>query len=308
MKNKLYSNINSERRPYDRMPAFFRLIRPHQWLKNGFVFTPLIFSKHLFDNGYYQNAILAFAVFCVASSLIYIINDIVDREGDKLHPEKKKRPIASGEISVIAASGFAFILAAFAVILSFSLPILFQAALAAYVVLQLSYSFILKHIVIVDLFAIAMGFMLRVFGGALAIQVEISHWIVITTLFLSLFLAASKRRSELVMIRKLNIQTKRKVLQQYTLPFLDTILVITTTGMAISYALYTMAERTIAVFRSEYLIFTTVFVVFGIFRYLFLVLVNEEGENPTAVLTSDIPTAVNLLLWLTACVSIIYMS
>ncbi len=290
------------------MPAIIRLIRPHQWLKNGFVFTPLIFSKHLFDESYSQNAILAFVVFCLASSLIYIVNDIVDREGDKLHPEKKKRPIASGEVSLPTAIVTLTTLGAASVTLSFFLPVMFQAAIASYVILQLAYSFSLKHVVIVDLFAIAMGFMLRVFGGALAIQVEISHWIVITTLFLSLFLAASKRRSELVMIRTLNIQTKRKVLQQYTVPFLDTILVITTTGMAISYALYTMAERTIAVFRSEYLIFTTVFVVFGIFRYLFLVLVKEEGENPTAILTSDLPTAINLILWLSACVAIIYMS
>lgn len=290
------------------MPAIIRLIRPHQWLKNGFVFTPLIFSKHLFDDGYYQNAILAFVVFCLASSLIYIVNDIVDREGDKLHPEKKKRPVASGEISIPIAVAAMSVLGAVSVTLSFFLPAMFQTALAAYVVLQLAYSFSLKHVVIVDLFAIAMGFMLRVFGGALAIQVEISHWIVITTLFLSLFLAASKRRSELVMIKSLNIPTKRKVLQQYTVPFLDTILVITTTGMAISYALYTMAERTIAVFHSEYLIFTTIFVVFGIFRYLFLVLIKEEGENPTAILVSDLPTAVNLLLWLGTCVAIIYMS
>jgi 4-hydroxybenzoate polyprenyltransferase len=290
------------------MPAILRLLRPLQWLKNGFVFTPLIFSKHLFDQEFIEPAILAFAVFCITSSFIYIINDIVDREGDKLHPTKKLRPIASGEVSVSSAIVVAFILFGLAIAGALFLPVFFQLAMLMYVLLQLAYSFSLKHIVIVDLFVIALGFMLRVFGGAFAIQVEISHWLVITTLFLSLFLAASKRRSELLMIKNQQIQTKRRVLLEYSLPFLDSLLVITTTGMAISYSLYTMSERTIAVFNTEYLIFTTIFVVFGIFRYLFLVMVKEEGENPTAILATDPPTAINLFLWLIACVSIIYFS
>lgn len=290
------------------MSAIIRLLRPVQWLKNGFVFAPLIFSKHLFDKEYNTKAALAFVAFCLASSLIYIINDILDREGDKLHPEKKKRPIASGEISVSFAIGIAVLLGASSLLVAQLLPIQFLYIILIYIAIQFAYSFSLKHIVILDLFIIATGFMLRVFGGALAIQVTISHWIVITTLFLSLFLAASKRRAELVMIQKQHIDTKRRVLQEYSVPFLDSLLIITTTGMAISYSLYTMAERTIAVFGSEYLIFTTVFVLFGIFRYLFLVIVKEEGENPTAILTKDAPMAINLFLWLITCVAIIYFS
>ncbi len=290
------------------MSAIIRLLRPVQWLKNGFVFAPLIFSKHLFDKEYNTKAALAFVAFCLASSLIYIINDILDREGDKLHPEKKKRPIASGEISVSFAIGIAVLLGASSLLVAQLLPIQFLYIILIYIAIQFAYSFSLKHIVILDLFIIATGFMLRVFGGALAIQVTISHWIVITTLFLSLFLAASKRRAELVMIQKQHIDTKRRVLQEYSVPFLDSLLIITTTGMAISYSLYTMAERTIAVFGSEYLIFTTVFVLFGIFRYLFLVIVKEEGENPTAILTQDAPMAINLFLWLITCVAIIYFS
>jgi 4-hydroxybenzoate polyprenyltransferase len=277
-------------------------------LKNGFVFTPLIFAKHLFEKEYNNKALLAFIAFCLASSFVYIINDIADREADKLHPEKKKRPIAAGEISVPFAISIAVIVAALSITIALLLPIQFLYAILIYIALQFAYSFSLKHIVILDLFIIATGFMLRVFAGALAIQVEISHWIIITTLFLSLFLAASKRRSELVMIKKFQIATKRLVLQEYSIPFLDSLLIITTTGMAISYALYTMAERTIAVFGSEYLIFTTVFVLFGIFRYLFLVIVKEDGENPTAILTKDAPTAINLFLWIMICVAIIYFS
>lgn len=285
-----------------------RLLRPLQWLKNGFVFTPLIFSKHLLDKEYFIKSILAFIAFCLASSLIYVINDIVDKDADKLHPEKKKRPIASGEISVVLAICIAIVLTISSLLIAQMLPINFLFTILLYVTIQFAYTFSLKHIVILDLFVIATGFMLRVFGGAFAIQVVISHWIVLTTLFLSLFLAASKRRAELVMIKKQNIQTQRRVLQEYSVPFLDSLLIITTTGMAISYALYTMAERTITVFRSEYLIFTTVFVLFGIFRYLFLVLVKDEGENPTAILTKDVPMAMNMFFWLVACVIIIYFS
>jgi 4-hydroxybenzoate polyprenyltransferase len=290
------------------MSAIIRLLRPLQWLKNGFVFTPLIFSKHLFEKEYNNKALLAFIAFCFASSLIYIINDIIDKEADKLHPEKNKRPIASGEISVSFAIGIAVIFGAASLFIAQLLPIQFLYTILIYFAIQIAYSFSLKHIVILDLFIIATGFMLRMFGGALAIQVVISHWIVITTLFLSLFLAASKRRAELVMIRRQNIETKRRVLQEYSIPFLDSLLIITSTGMAISYSLYTMAERTISMFGSEYLIFTTIFVLFGIFRYLFLVIVKEEGENPTAILTKDAPTAINLFLWMITCVTIIYFS
>jgi 4-hydroxybenzoate polyprenyltransferase len=290
------------------MHPIIKLLRPLQWLKNGFVFTPLIFSKHLFEKEYNGKSIMAFVAFCLASSLVYVINDIVDREADKLHPQKKNRPIASGKISVPFAIGIAIILGALSLYVAQLLPIQFLYTILVYIAIQFAYSFSLKHIVILDLFIIATGFMLRVFGGALAIQVVISHWIVITTLFLSLFLAASKRRAELVMIQKQNIETKRRVLQDYSVSFLDSLLIITTTGMAISYSLYTMAERTISVFGSEYLIFTTIFVLFGIFRYLYLVIVKEEGENPTGILTKDAPMAINLLLWVITCVAIIYFS
>ncbi len=290
------------------MNSYLRLIRPQQWLKNGFVFTPLIFSQHLLDRDYVVNAVLAFASFSLASSVVYVFNDIFDRDADRLHPVKKNRPVASGEISLPSAVAVALLLLSAALSISQMLPVSFVLMVTAYVLLQIGYSVVLKHVVILDLFIIAMGFMMRVFAGALAIQVSISHWIVVTTLFLSLFLAASKRRAELVLIQKEKIETKRKVLTAYTVQFLDGIILITTTGMAISYSLYTMSEKTIAMFRSEYLIFTTVFVLFGIFRYLFLVFVRGEGENPTAVLTKDIPTAVNLLLWLLACISIIYFA
>ncbi|MDD8018063.1 MAG: decaprenyl-phosphate phosphoribosyltransferase [Bacteroidota bacterium] len=291
-----------------KTPALIRLLRPSQWLKNTFVFMPLVFSRHLFQWEYTVQAVTAFVAFCFASSCVYIINDIIDKEADKLHPTKKYRPIPAGEISTTPASITALILLGLTIFFSFKLAMLYTGMILFYIGMQILYSFILKNIVIVDVFVIAMGFMIRVLGGAVAIDVTISHWIVITTLFLSLFLAVSKRRSEIVMIQQYNIQTKRLVLEQYSIQFLDYILVITATGMAISYSLYTMAERTIAVFGTEYLIFTTIFVLFGIFRYLFLVLIKGQGENPTEILLKDIPMGLNMFFWMITVVFIIYFS
>ncbi len=290
------------------MPALIRLLRPLQWLKNGFVFTPLIFSKHLFEKEYNNKAIIAFIAFCLVSSAVYIINDIVDKEADKIHPEKKKRPLASSEISIVTAIGVSVILFSSSLFISQQLPLLFSGIILTYAVLQIMYSFVLKHVVILDVFIVAFGFMLRVISGAVAIDVVISNWIIITTLFVSLFLAVSKRRSELAMIQQASIETKRKVLEQYSVQFLDYILIITATGIAISYSLYTMADRTITAFGTEHLIFTIVFVLFGIFRYLHLVINKGQGENPAAMLINDAPLGINLFLWTLSVVSIIYFS
>lgn len=288
------------------MKPYIQLLRPLQWIKNTFVFFPLIFSQHLFEPNYFFKSVLAFIAFCLASSSIYCINDIVDKESDKQHPEKKKRPIASGEISVSSAVSIAMVFIVIVLIIALQLTNEFLIAIFLYIAFQFAYSFKFKHIVIVDIFIIALGFMLRVFSGAFAIHVQISHWIIITTLFLSLFLAASKRQGEFLLMKKLRIETKRKVLEDYSIGFLDMILMITATGTAISYALYTMADRTIKIFGSDNLIFTSVFVLFGIFRYLFLVLSKEEGENPALVLFHDKAMSINLLLWLFSCIAIIY--
>jgi decaprenyl-phosphate phosphoribosyltransferase len=288
------------------MPPLIRLLRPGQWLKNTFVFMPLIFSQHLFHKDFSLRSLIAFFAFSFASSFIYVINDIVDREADRLHPTKRKRPIASGEISVATAVGAALVLLAATVMLGVTLSYLFTGIILFYIILQTAYSFKLKQIVIVDVFVIAIGFMLRVFSGAVAIEVVISHWLIITTMFLSLFLAVSKRRSELVLIQNLKIETKRKVLADYDLNFLNLALVIAATGMALSYSLYTMSERTIAMFGTDYLIYTTIFVLFGILRYLFLVVSKDEGENPVGILVKDVLTTGNFLLWIITCIIIIY--
>jgi 4-hydroxybenzoate polyprenyltransferase len=286
--------------------SYFTLLRPSQWIKNMFVFAPLIFSQNLFNESYFVIAVRGFVSFCLISSSIYIINDIYDRESDKAHPIKRNRPIASNKVSVRSAVILCCSILLLTSLISLHLPKGFQGIIAGYFILHFLYSFKLKNIVILDVFIIASGFMLRVIGGAIVINVIISHWIILCTMFLSLFLATAKRRGELKLIQREQLATERKVLRQYDASFLDTTMVITASGMAISYALYTVADRTIKVFGTENLIFTTIFVLFGIFRYLFLVIKENKGENSVAIILKDVPMFVNLCLWFVTCVAIIY--
>jgi 4-hydroxybenzoate polyprenyltransferase len=283
-----------------------KLIRVKQWIKNFFVFGPIIFSRHLFDLYYLRSAFIAFLAFCLISSAVYVINDIVDRKTDSLHPEKKNRPIASGKISV----GFGFVIFGLliicAVYLNSYLGKMFWLALVAYFVLNVFYSFWFKHIVLLDVFSLAGGFMLRVMAGAAAISVIASPWLIICTLFVSLFLGFAKRRSEIVTMNNDKGGTTRKVLDDYDLPFLDIMLMITASGMAISYSLYTVSERTIKELSTENLIYSTVFVLYGIFRYLYLLLKKNLGEDTAQVLLKDLPMLINIFLWVITCIVILY--
>ncbi|MDE3058541.1 MAG: decaprenyl-phosphate phosphoribosyltransferase [Bacteroidota bacterium] len=297
------------------MNSYIRLLRPSQWVKNLFVFAPLIFSRNLFVPRPLLQTLEAFAAFCLISSSVYIINDIFDRSEDRAHPVKRERPIASGKISVSAGAAMSVVLLAAAVVLSCFLPTRFFVLIVVYFAMQFFYSLALKQVVILDIFIIAAGFMLRVIGGAEAISVQVSSWIILCTMFLSLFLAAAKRRSELVLLKTsllsagltdINNSIQRKVLKEYSLDFINYMMIISATGMAISYALYTVAQRTVTVFGTEKLIFTTIFVLFGVFRYFYLVVNKGMGENPVAILAKDLPTLMNLCLWFLACLFIIY--
>jgi 4-hydroxybenzoate polyprenyltransferase len=237
---------------------------------------------------------------------VYVINDIFDRELDRAHPEKRRRPVAAGTVSVRGALAAAAILLLLVAALSLSTSLPLAVIVGIYFVLQLFYSYRLKHIVLLDIFIVASGFMLRVAAGAEVIGVVISNWIILCTLFLSLFLAVAKRRGEHVQADHDNREVRRKVLAEYDLRLMDQMMMITSTGMAISYALYTVADRTVKVFGTENLIFTTVFVLFGIFRYLFLVFKNNVGENPVMSILKDGPMFINILCWLVSCVAIIY--
>lgn len=283
-----------------------KLYRIPQWIKNLFVFVPLVFSKHLFDTDYLVSASAAFLVFCFTSSIVYVLNDIIDADSDRRHPQKKRRPIAAGRISEKRAVGASL---GFFIIILFLLRgfnIQFIAAVGGYLLLNLFYSFIFRNIVLLDIFTIAAGFMLRVFAGAFAISVEISSWLILTTMFISLFLAVMKRRSELNLTENAEGQFTREVLRYYSKNFTDQMATVAAAGVIICYALYTVSARTISVFGTEKLIFTTPFVVFGIFRYMFLVYMNKKGENTSELLITDPAMIINVALYILTTTLIIY--
>jgi len=284
-----------------------KLIRPKQWIKNFFVFAPLLFSRHIFHLDYVIPSIAAFIIFSLASSAVYIINDILDVESDRAHPKKKYRPIASGEVSVKQALIFLVVLCAVIIgALVFQSPI-FAFVIVLYFITNLLYSLKVKSIVLLDVFFISFGFMLRVLGGAAAIGVPVSSWMILTTIFISLFLAISKRRSELSQIvNKENIDKQRKVLKEYSVEFADQINTIAAAGTIISYALYTVNERTVQTFGTEKLIYTTPFVIYGIFRYMYLMHQKNLGESPTSIVTKDIPIILNVFAWFAVSLLIIY--
>lgn len=287
------------------MIEYLKLIRIPNWFKNVFVFVPLVFSKHLFEVSYLQNAIYSFLVFSLASSFVYIINDIFDAERDSIHPIKKNRPIAKGTIKKKNALIFAVIILSLVIaLLILQVNVLFILIITTYMIINFFYSLILKNLVIVDIISIAIGFMLRVIGGAIIISVHISNWLILTTLFLSLFLAVMKRRAELSLLNNMNEQ--RTVLNEYSFNFIDQISAVTSAGVIFSYALYTVSDRTIIMFGSEYFVITTIFVVFGIFRYMYLVMKKNIGENIVDAIFNDVPMIINLILYLVTSILIIY--
>jgi len=290
----------------NRIGAAFKLIRPKHWIKNGFVFAALIFAKELFLLEPLLNTLRAFGAFCLTASAIYIINDIFDAEADRAHPKKRFRPIAAGTISIPQALVLLAIVICLDVLLLWPLPIPFMLIVGAYFVMNLAYSFRLKEVVLLDVFIIATGFMLRVLGGAYAIGVVVSNWLVLCSMFVSLFLGFAKRRGELVAVQSAGVQPERKVLQHYRLEVIDQFLTIAAAGTVISYALYTVAQRTLMVFGTDKLIYTTVFVIYGVFRYLHLVHSTDNTENPTAVVATDVPIILVAGFWILSCVALIY--
>ncbi len=284
-----------------------KLSRPKQWVKNFFVFAPLIFSRHIFDIPFLITSISAFAIFCLSSSAVYVLNDIMDADADRAHPKKKFRPIASGELSVKAASIYFVALLIIITLSCFFMKPIFVFVIILYIFSNFLYSWKVKSIVLLDVFFISFGFMLRVLGGAAAISVFISSWMILTTIFISLFLAISKRRAELSqIINQDNIEKQRKVLRDYSIEFADQLNTIAAAGTIISYALYTVSDRTVTTFGTEKLIYTTPFVIYGIFRYMYLMHRKNLGESPTSIVTKDIPIMLNVFFWFISCVAIIY--
>ncbi|QQS34689.1 MAG: decaprenyl-phosphate phosphoribosyltransferase [Ignavibacteriales bacterium] len=285
---------------------YLSLFRIPQWIKNLFVFVPIMFAQKLFDSGYFLTALEGFLIFSLTSSIVYTINDTVDAEADKLHPKKKNRPIASGKISKIGAVSAAVVLTAIVITSLTFYNLYFIISVGSYLLLNICYSFFLKHVVLLDIFSIAAGFMLRVIGGAFIIDVEISSWLILTTLFISLFLGVMKRHSELIRFKNSENPETRKVLAFYSTDFTTQMATVSASAVIICYALYTVAERTVSVFHTENLIYTTPIVVFGIFRYMFLVYMNNKGENTTKIMLTDKAMISTVLIYVFVTAFIIY--
>jgi 4-hydroxybenzoate polyprenyltransferase len=285
--------------------ALARTLRPAQWPKNVFVLAPLFLAQKLGEPAAVRASVVAFVAFCLASSAVYIINDIRDRDEDSRHPLKKHRPIASGDLSPVLAAALAVVLLVATAALARPLGSTFALLVGVYVALNLLYSSGLKRVVILDVMILSVGFVLRVAGGAAAIRVEVSSWLFLCTIFLALFLAFSKRRHELVLLREA-ASDQRHVLIQYSQTFLDQMINVVTASCVISYALYATDPATVAKVGTNNLVLTVPLVLFGIFRYLYLVYQKTDDRSPTEVLLRDAPFLVNVVLWGLAVLWIVY--
>src|SRR5213078_1901942 len=268
-------------------------LRPQQWVKNLFVFGGLVFGQRLFTPSVWP-ACGAFVIFCALSGAIYLVNDVADRDNDRLHPKKRERPIAAGRLPVGVALGVAVALVAGAWL---STGVLLVAV--AYVVLLTAYSAWLKHVVIVDVLAVAVGFVLRALAGTLAIDVAISGWLLICTILLALFLALGKRRNEYLTLQA-DAARHRPILAEYTAGLLDQMIAVVTASTVTAYALYTMSPETVAKFHTQLLPATLPFVLYGIFRYLYLLYRRQLGGNPSELFLHDRALLVNTACWIVA--------
>jgi 4-hydroxybenzoate polyprenyltransferase len=279
-------------------------LRPQQWTKNLFVFGGLLFGRLLLDRRAVAYAVAAFFAFCALSGVVYLINDVMDREQDRRHPFKRLRPIASGELSIETALVAAVILAIATLAGSFWLRFGFGVVAAAYLVLLAAYSAWLKHLIIIDVLTIALGFVLRAVGGAVVIDVAISHWLLICMILLALFLALSKRRHELVLLAE-GAMDHRRILQEYSPYLLDQMIGVVTASTLVAYIFYTISPETTQKF-GPLLGLTIPFPIYGIFRYLYLVHQKEGGGSPSEMLLTDRPLLACVALWAVAVTLIIY--
>lgn len=282
-----------------------RSLRPSQWTKNLIVFAALMFGERLLDARSVAYATAAFVIFCALSGVVYLLNDVADRHADRMHPIKRDRPIASGAVPVQTALGLAAVLTLGALGAAFWLRPMFGVIGASYLALLALYSGPLKHVVIIDVITIAVGFVLRAAAGAVAIDVQISHWLFILTILLALFLALSKRRHELVLLAD-GATSHRRILQEYSPYLLDQMISVVTASTLVAYAIYTVSPETIEKFGTDKLSLTLPFPLYGIFRYLYLVHQKEGGGSPSAMLLNDRPLLLCVALWAVAVAIVIY--
>jgi len=279
--------------------AGFAALRPHQWTKNLLLFAGIIFAAKLGEVDRWIEAWSAFVAYCAASSAAYLLNDVRDIESDRAHPIKRQRPIASGEISTRAALWFAAALETFALVVAALLGLRSLGLLVAFGAIQVAYTLRLKHVVLVDVLAIACLFVIRAAAGAVAVDVRISPWLLLCTWMLSLFLGLGKRRGELVLVATRDTPGRR-VLDGYSLTVVDQLLTIVASGTIVAYALYTFSAR-----DSHALMVTVPFVVYGVFRYILLLHRGDAGEEPENVLVHDLPILVTVAVWGVTCAAVL---
>lgn len=284
---------------------FIISLRPGQWIKNTVIFAGVIFAQKFTELSYLFQSIKAFLIFCLLSGSVYLINDALDKKNDQIHPLKAQRPIASGKLKVTTGVMLAFVLIFLSLIASFLLSRDFAWVAVTYLILNLAYSTYLKHLVIIDVMSVALGFVLRAVAGAVVIEVEISPWLLVCTILLALFLALGRRRYELLLLEE-NAISHRKTLSKYSAYVLDQMIAVVTASTVIAYAFYTLSPEIIKKLQTHYLSLTLPFVLYGIFRYLYLIHQHSQGGSPTRTLLTDRPLLLNILLWLVAVIIILY--
>jgi 4-hydroxybenzoate polyprenyltransferase len=285
--------------------SLFVSLRPDQWTKNLIVFAALIFAVKLLDPAALAYASAAFLIFCALSGAVYLINDVSDRDQDRRHPIKRLRPIAAGEVSPAAALAFATVLSVAALAASFALRPAFGVVAASYLALFVVYTRSLKHIVILDVMAIAIGFVLRAVAGGLVIHVHVSNWLLVCTMLGALFLGLAKRRHEITLLAE-GAKGHRRILEEYDPYLLDQMIGVVAAATMVAYIIYCASPETHAYFGTEWMVLTTPFPIYGLFRYLYLVHRKAGGGSPSDMLLTDRPLLACVALWGVAVVLIVY--
>ena len=294
------------------MIAYLEALRPKQWIKNGLVLIGVVFAGLLADPSAVTRAVLGFVGFSLLSGAVYLFNDLRDVEADRLHPRKRLRPIPSGRLTVGAAWAWLVVVLAVSAAISWYLGPWYAATAAAYLVLNVAYSLGLKHVVLVDVVTIAIGFVLRAIAGVELLRpiqpgVELSPWLLVCTFFLALFMACGKRRQEIRHQDLEQAQGRRRVLLSYRTEFLDTLISVCASSTLVAYAIYTIWPATVEKFHTTGLLWTVPFVTYGIFRYLWLTRVGEEGEDPSTTVLGDRPLLACVALWLVTVAIVLYV-
>lgn len=286
------------------MKDLFAAFRPKQYIKNLFIFLPIIFGKKFFSSPESFNTVIAFLLFSIAASAVYLVNDVLDIESDRRHPLKRLRPIASGKVPIPQALMAALVLGVTSLFFSFMLNLHLGWIVVSYLILNLLYSRFLKNKVIVDVGCLGVFFLMRIAAGSVIAGVELSHWIIFMTALLAIFLGFNKRRQEIQLLK--TDTSYRKVLQEYDDYFIDQMIAVVTSSIVVVYMLYTVDQETVSRVGTNHLIFSIPFVYYGIFRYLYHIHKVHADGDPTTMLLSDVRMQINIALWITVCVAVVY--